>query len=352
MKKSVLVGLSGGVDSSVAAALLKSRGWDVYGAFIKSWFPEGFPCPWRQERRDAIRVAAHLDIPFYTIDATEAYKREVADVFLSEYQRGRIPNPDVLCNREVKFKFLAEYAKQKNISHIATGHYGRLNQEGESVRLYKGVDTEKDQSYFLWAVPQELLDMALFPVGELTKPEVRDIARKENLPTAGKKDSQGVCFLGPIDMRKYLEMELGTRPGTVSDEEGNPIGTHHGAHLYTIGQRHGFTVTTKENRQQPYYVVAKDIEKNTITVSATPGQFGALRVELDDVNWIGQQKEGTYDCLIRYRATPAPCKVEKDDGGWIIVFETRQEIAPGQSIVWYDGEILVGGGIAVDISYS
>ncbi|MEK7118469.1 MAG: tRNA 2-thiouridine(34) synthase MnmA, partial [Patescibacteria group bacterium] len=239
-KRKVFVGLSGGVDSSVSAALLKEQGYDVVGVFIKVWQADFLPCTWREERRDAMRAAAHLNIPFLTLDLEKEYKKEVVDYMIREYGAGRIPNPDVMCNKHVKFGAFLDFAKKHGADFIATGHYSRVVSRQESVGsrkfvLLKGADKEKDQSYFLWTLTQAQLAHTLFPVGHLKKSQVRLLARKFGLSNAEKKDSQGLCFIGAIDMAKFLKQYLHTEKGDVRNENGDIVGTHDGALLYTIG---------------------------------------------------------------------------------------------------------------------
>ncbi|MBU6388310.1 tRNA 2-thiouridine(34) synthase MnmA [Patescibacteria group bacterium] len=297
--KNIFVGLSGGVDSAVSAALLKRAGAQVTGVFIKGWYPPGMPCTWAEERRDAMRVAARLRIPFLTLDASAEYKKGVIDYLLAEYRAGRTPNPDVMCNREVKFGAFYRFAKAHAADGIAMGHYRR---------------GEKDQSYFLWAVPKEILDATLFPVGEMDKSEVRALAKKFNLPVAEKKDSQGVCFLGSVSVKEFLEHEFGTD---------NP------AVLYTIGQR-----------ARGGYVIGKDVEKKEITVSKTR-PAGAREICFTDANWFGEPSEAT-EAQYRYRGQRIAGRVE--NGRFVSAAPLPEIPAPGQSIVFYRSHELVGGG--------
>lgn len=309
--KKIFVGLSGGVDSAVSAALLKDAGAVVTGVFIKGWYPPGMPCTWAEERRDAMRVAARLHISFLTLDASVEYKKSVIDYLIREYREGRTPNPDVMCNREVKFGAFYRYAMASGADAIAMGHYR---------------SGEKDQSYFLWAVPKDILNATIFPVGNLAKTEVRALARKFNLPVAEKKDSQGICFLGAVSVKEFLEKELGTD---------NP------ALLYTIGQR-----------VEGGYVVGKDVEKKEIRVSKTRGA-GTKEVLFLDANWFGDAS-GEVEAQYRYRGPRIAGRVE---GNRFVSSAPLPEIpAPGQSVVFYSprvgafgeagkGDELVGGGI-------
>lgn len=357
-KKKVFVGLSGGVDSSVSAALLQKEGYDVTGVFIKTWHPNFLPCTWKDDRRDAMAVAAHLGIPFLTFDAEAEYKKEVADAFLADYARGRTPNPDVLCNKHVKFGAFLKFAKEQGADFVATGHYARnletRRPSGESVfSLLAGIDKNKDQSYFLWMLGADELKHILFPVGDLEKPRVRELAREFGLPTAEKKDSQGVCFLGELNMKEFLKRYVSPKKGEVLNEKGDSIGHHDGAIFHTLGERRGFTITKKGTNDAPYYVIAKDMAKNTITVSHR--EAGELPAEkeyaLENLNWIGETPAKTerFDVRYRYRGALLPGSfMPNGDGSSKVVFENMPEpVARGQSVVFYRGEELKGGGIVV-----
>ena len=302
--KKIFVGLSGGVDSAVSAALLKRDGAEITGVFIKGWYPPGMPCTWAEERRDAMRVAARLRIPFRTLDASAEYKKCVIDYLLAEYRAGRTPNPDVMCNREVKFGAFHRYALAEGADAIAMGHYR---------------SGEKDQSYFLWAVPKAILAATIFPVGNMKKSEVRALAKKFHVPVAEKKDSQGICFLGAVSAKEFLMNELG------SD---NP------ALLYTLGQK-----TSLPNG--PWYVVGKDVGKKEIMISKTHASF-AQKILFTDANWFDEPSRVT-EAHYRYRGPRIQGRVEKD---CFISSEPLLDIpAPGQSIVFYENDRLVGGGI-------
>ncbi len=367
-KKKVFVGVSGGVDSSVSAALLKDQGYDVVGVFIRTWTPEWIECTWRDERRDSMRVCAHLDIPFLECDAVDAYKKGVADYMISEYRAGRVPNPDVMCNREVKFGAFWEFAKARGADFIATGHYARITKgdSGElkvesykvksknenpnsllatSYHLQAGADSAKDQSYFLWTLNKEDLSHTLFPIGHLEKSDVRKLAEKYRLPTATKKDSQGVCFIGEIDMKEFLKHYIETSPGTVLDESGAVIGNHDGAFLFALGERHGFTITKKGSDDPRYFVVAKDMEKNTITVSENPPHeskeshttYTLIRTNMRII----PDFQKRYKAQIRYHGEFFDVKVLDNT----LTFLQPLLISPGQSVVVYDGDLCLGGGI-------
>ncbi len=355
-KKKAFVGMSGGVDSSVSAALLQREGYDVTGVFIKAWHPEFLECTWRDDRRDAMAVCAQLGIPFETCDLEEEYKRDVVDYLIREYASGRTPNPDVMCNQYIKFGAFFRFARERGADVVATGHYARsvIDFDG-TTRLFKGVDTQKDQSYFLWTLPQETISHVLFPVGGFVKSRVRELAAEFGLPVAKKKDSQGICFLGDVSIEDFLKRFVPVAPGDVLDVDGDIIGSHEGALIYTFGQRHGFDVRKKKPDDGPWYVVAKDMEANTITVSQegkTDPRFATASVKLSDTNWIGgsfTDSEEKLMCRFRYRQTPVPCSVTTDrHHGAIVQFDTPQPaVTPGQSLVIYKGEECLGGGVIV-----
>ncbi len=303
----MFVGLSGGVDSAVSAALLQRAGAQVTGVFIKGWYPSGFPCTWAEDRRDAMRTAAHLHIPFITLDATAEYKKYVIDYLISEYRAGRTPNPDIMCNKEIKFGIFYRYALAQGADAIATGHYR---------------SGEKDQTYFLWAVPSEVLSKTLFPVGYMPKEKVRVLAKMFGLPVAEKKDSQGICFLGTISVKDFLKSELG---------EDNP------ALLYTLGER-----ATLPNG--PWYVVGKDVEKKEITVSKD--RLPTTReIRFTSPNWFADSAQVT-SAQYRYQGPLVKGCVE---GNQFVSSEALPEIAsPGQSIVFYSADGLVGGGSIIE----
>lgn len=352
-KKKVFVGLSGGVDSSVSAALLKREGYDVTGVFIKVWYPPFLSCSWPDDRRDAMTVCARLDIPFLTLDLKEDYKREVVDYMVHEYRAGRTPNPDVMCNKHIKFgKFLA-FAREHNADFVATGHYARIIEKKGVYLLQEGGDPEKDQSYFLWTLGQDELRSILFPVGGMKKTAVRKRAKAFDLPTAEKKDSQGLCFMGKIDVKEFLEHYIPKAPGNVVTESGEIIGAHDGAMFYTIGQRHGFLIFEKTSERKPHYVVSKDLKANTLTVSTAPenSPSAAGSVALTQEHWVSGSRPplGPYTTRIRYRQEKQPCRLEEKDDTLIAVFDTPQKGAStGQSFVLYDGDVCLGGGIIAE----
>ncbi len=312
--KTVFVGLSGGVDSSVVAALLKQAGHIVVGVFIRTWQPDFIECSFREDRLDAMRVAAHLDIPFLECDAEDAYKRGVADYMIDEYKRGRTPNPDVMCNREIKFGVFWEFAKARGADYIATGHYA----ENENGVLKIAADPSKDQAYFLYRLTGADLEHVLFPLGKLYKTEVRKLAQKFALPTSAKKDSQGICMLGDLDLKQFLAHYIPSQRGDVLSEAGDVIGHHDGAIFLTLGERHGFTVTKKTPDDDRYYIIAKDSEKNTVTVSMEKNtnarQSEAKReLVLEKCSWVSgaPDPKREYAAQVRYHGGYLSCKVEK-----------------------------------------
>lgn len=344
-KKKVFVGVSGGVDSSVALALLKERGFEVVGCFIKTWQPDFIECTWKEERRDAMRVCAKLGVPFITIDAEKAYKESVGEYFINEYKAGRTPNPDVMCNKEIKFGVFLDYAISHGADYVATGHYAN-SLDG---KLLAGADNAKDQSYFLWTLREDQLQRIMFPIGDLQKKEVRRLAEKFGLMTAQKKDSQGVCFLGPIDMKEFLSHYIEKKQGDVLNTNGEIIGHHDGALFFTLGERHGFSITKKSENDSRLFVVHRDLAKNTITVSKDKNETvtgkDAKAIRLEKVNWISGVTPETakkYSARIRYQQPLQFCRVEGDT---VIFDEPQVSISSGQSLVLYEGNICLGGGI-------
>ncbi len=412
VNKTVFVGLSGGVDSSVSAALLKKanpknfkkffgrpapkgfKGYEVVGVFIKVWQPDWLECSIREDRRDAIRVCAKLGIPFLEFDFSEIYKKGVVDYMIEEYREGRTPNPDVMCNKEVKFGAFLKKALEMGAQYVATGHYARVLPEkfettskskktkhnllSINYLLLTGLDPTKDQSYFLWTLAQKELKHVLFPVGHLKKSAVRILAKKYGLPTAEKKDSQGICFLGKLDMKDFLKHYIKEKKGAVvlaEGEAGPPrlgeagpnglqsgqvIGEHDGATFFTLGERHGFTITKKTDHDGPYYVVGKDVNKNILMVSQHPAgkrSLGRMAIKLKNTNWILARSSGgavipkpnqIYTAQIRYHGELLPCKIKiLNKNKAEITFKNLILAASGQSCVIYDGEICLGGGVIV-----
>lgn len=358
MSKTVFVGLSGGVDSAVSAAILKERGFDVTGVFIKAWQPEWLPCSWREERRDAMKVAISLDIPFIFLDCEKEYKQSVVDKMLAEYKSGRTPNPDVLCNREIKFGIFWQKARELGAQYIATGHYVRSEDVGGSYKLREGKDREKDQSYFLWTLTQEDMSHSIFPVGDLEKSEVRKLAQKYGLPVARKKDSQGICFMGDVSMEEFLSHYIPAKPGKVLDIYGQEIGRHDGLIYYTVGERRGFEVSKKNPDSGPFYVVSKDMKANTLTVSDNESEILNLspkKVVLKNVNWINEPEMANLSGRIRYRGEKLSLRLFNYNKKLAVEFrDPVRGLALGQSLVFYEpganalslgGEECLGGGV-------
>ena len=341
--KKVYIGMSGGVDSSVSAALLKKSGYEVIGVFIKVWQPDWINCTWKEDRLDAMRVAAKLDIPFITLDLEKEYKEEVVDYMIKEYKVGRTPNPDVMCNRYVKFGGFFNWAMKQGADFVATGHYAQI----KDGKLIAGGDKNKDQTYFLWTLTQDQISKTLFPVGNIEKPEVRKLAQRFKLPNAEKKDSQGLCFIGKIDVKEFLSHYIESKKGNALDEKGNIIGEHDGAFFFTIGERHGFTITKKTPQDDRYYVIGKDIEKNTITVSMNKEVNAKKKVILENPNWNqGSIPVGKIlQARSRYREKLQNITFVDQNTA---EFEVPQStLSAGQSLVVYDGEICLGGGIII-----
>ncbi len=347
-KQTVFVGLSGGVDSAVAAARLLARGYNVVGVFIKVWHPEFMVCNWEAERLDAMRVAARLDIPFLTCDAEAAYRDDVAHYFIEEYRAGRTPNPDVMCNQYVKFGAFMRFAKERGADFIATGHYAQRIDTETGVELHRGIDNNKDQTYFLWTLTNEQLNFSLFPVGDTPKSQIRAEAEALGIPVAAKKDSQGVCFLGHVDIPEFLSHYIDLKVGKVINEKGEVIGQHQGVLVYTIGQRHGFTLDTHDVNRQPMYVVAKDITNNILIVGEKkPEIVSNENIKLVQTVLRESLKEGELlEAQIRYRQTPFKVKVLRITENTIsLVPESNTEQpAVGQSCVLYRGLLCLGGG--------
>lgn len=396
MKLKVVVGLSGGVDSSVAAWLLKESGYDVTGLFMKNWHDTTgllqSECHWEDDIMFAEMVARKLQIPFHSVDLSGPYRQRVVDYMFSEYERGRTPNPDVLCNREIKFDSFAEEARKLGGDFVATGHYCRkesISEDGKTIyRLLAGKDDNKDQSYFLCQLNQEQLSYALFPVGGLTKPEVRNIAEKLGLATAHRKDSQGICFVGKVHLPTFLQQKLKAVRGPVIEvpmsfdhpvwpsgygngiyaenelisasepldfgkSSDKVIGEHNGAHFYTMGQRKGINIG---GYREPLFVLGTDIEKNILFVGegqSHPGLYRkGLRIRDDEIHWIRKDLEmqsgeiRDYDVRIRYRQPLQKARLYRKDNWLYIIFNKLQRsIASGQFAAWYEGDELIGSGV-------
>ena len=385
--KRVVVGLSGGVDSSVAAYLLKEQGYDVIGLFMKNWHDESVTisdeCPWIDDSNDALQVAEMLGIPFQVIDFSKEYKERIVDYMFREYEQGRTPNPDVLCNREVKFDIFLDKALELGADFVATGHYCQKEEielDGKSVyRLIAGADCNKDQSYFLCQLNQEQLGKAIFPIGNLQKPEVREIAKKIGLNTAEKKDSQGLCFIGKVKLPVFLQQQLKPKEGKILEVEneytgftypdnelktlvkpfylepqlGKVVGTHQGAHYFTVGQRKGLQVG---GTPEPLFVIGIDTNKNIVYTGQGTVHKGLYRkglfVKNEEIHWvrpdlamaIGDTK--AFKGRIRYRQELQELILYKKEEGLFIVFtEMQRGITPGQFVAWYDNNELVGSGV-------
>lgn len=347
MKQTVYVGMSGGVDSSVTAALLKQRGFEVVGVYMKNWSQDipGFPCPWKEDFQDAKRVAVQLGIPFRMYDFETEYGQKVVDYMIAEYRAGRTPNPDIMCNQEVKFKLFLETALADGADLIATGHYART----KAGRLLTARNADKDQTYFLYRISEEALAKTLFPIGELaSKDEVRRLAQGFGLATANRKESMGICFVGKVGIKEFLLQYVKIRTGSIIDQHGHVIGEHDGAIFYTIGQRHGLNV----GGGLPYYVVGKDMKKNEVyvTTALDDKRLWQKRIKLTDVHWINAEPDfsKTYQVRTRHRAPLVACTLAVVDGTLqLVLSEEARALTPGQSAVLYDGELVLGGGIIV-----
>jgi len=366
-KLKVFVATSGGVDSSVALYLLKKQGYDVTAVFIK--IGESIETPdfgiglvadscWIDERRDAMRVASQLDVPFLTFDFEKEYQREVLDYFYKEYKAGRTPNPDVMCNSKIKFSLFWKKANAMGADMMATGHYARItslrhSREGGNPGLFVSKDKEKDQSYFIYNLKSKDLEHILFPIGDLEKSDVRKIAKKAKLITAGKKDSQGLCFIGKVNVREFLKKKIKSKKGKVITADGQIVGEHEGVWFYTIGQRRGLGVY---GGGIPYFVVDKDVKKNIVIVAKEKDEKKYYKDELilEDVSWVFDSLKLPLECKarIRYRAKLEKCKImchPKLDSGSknnlkVKFIKPQRAISPGQSVVFYkDGEVLGGG---------
>jgi tRNA-specific 2-thiouridylase len=387
--KTVVVGLSGGVDSSVAAYLLKEAGYNVIGIFMKNWHDESVTisdeCPWIDDSQDALLVAQKLGIPFQTLDLSADYKERIVDYMFAEYEAGRTPNPDVLCNREIKFDIFLKEAEKLGADYVATGHYCQKGQTKDGIfQLISGADKNKDQSYFLCQLTQDQLSKALFPIGHLEKSEVRRIATEQDLVTAEKKDSQGLCFIGKVKLPVFLQQQLQPKQGKIVEIQGDTnqlfdyqnslasnehhvlsqafefeisdgkiVGDHQGAHYFTIGQRKGLQVG---GTPLPLFVIGIDVKENVIYAGQGEDHPGlnrkALFIEEKDIHWIRPDlalkngEEASYDVRIRYRQPLEKATLIKEEGGLYILFENLiRGISPGQFAAWYKSEELVGSGV-------
>ncbi len=359
-RKRVVLGMSGGVDSSVAAILLKEKGYDVIGVFMKNWEEkdENGVCMAEEDYKDVIAVAEQLEIPYYSVNFVKEYWDKVFTYFLDEYKRGRTPNPDVMCNKEIKFRAFLDYAMKLGADYVATGHYARIiheeveDENGKRIKstMLRGVDDNKDQTYFLCQLSQEQLEKVLFPLGEYTKPQIREIAEKYNLATAKKKDSTGICFIGERDFNKFLSQYLPAKGGNIVNTQGKVLGHHNGLMYYTIGQRKGIGIgNTKEGTGEPWFVVDKDLEKNELIV--TQGDNSVLYSKgliATDFNFINEV-QFPLECTVkfRYRQKDTKAVINKlDENEYEVIFDEPQKaVTLGQIVVAYDGEVCLGGGV-------
>ncbi len=351
----VVVGMSGGVDSSVTAYLLKQQGYDVIGIFMKNWddTDEFGHCTAEDDFQDVRRVCEQIGIPYYTVNFEKEYMEKVFQYFLDEYKRGRTPNPDVMCNREIKFGELLDKVMDLGADYIATGHYARVEFRDGAYRLLRGVDSNKDQSYFLNALDQHQLSKTMFPLGSLTKPQVREIAEKAGLATAKKKDSTGICFIGERNFREFLQNYLPAKPGDIETVDGEVIGRHDGLMYYTLGQRQGLGIGGGHGKTgEPWFVVDKDLERNVLIVAEGAGhpRLYSTRLIATDVNWIsGKEPATSFTCTakFRYRQPDQGVTVHLREGNTVeVVFDQPQKaVTPGQAVVFYNGEECLGGGI-------
>jgi len=359
MKRRILVAMSGGVDSSVAAALLQEQGCAIEGAYMKNWINEDNilgDCPWQQDIEDAAAVAEQLGIPFRVVNLMDAYRSRVVDYLLAGYQQGVTPNPDVMCNREIKFGVFRDYARAEGFDQVATGHYARIARETDGrARLLRGRDPGKDQSYFLALMRQEQLRDALFPVGELLKAEVRERAAQFGLVNAGKKDSQGICFIGQVKMSDFLRTYVPDAPGDIRDRQDRVLGRHRGLHLYTLGQRKGLGVASN-TPNEAYVVVEKRPEENALIVGfdrlETPGLY-ASRVTLSGLSYPCDELPDRCEVTARprYRAPLSPATFQRtsDDSAELTFHEPQRALTPGQICALHQGEELVAGAIFAEI---
>lgn len=372
-KIKIAIGLSGGVDSSVTALLLKQKGYDLTGVYIQCWDEKADGCTAEEDRASAVAVATKLEIPFRHLNFVKDYKEKVISYFYDEYKKGRTPNPDIVCNTDIKFGMFLDWAIENGFDYVATGHYARLSgcdaaagedlllcshaltavkdspsqQKTSHYHLLHGKDAGKDQSYFLYRLTQDQLSKSVFPLGNLEKSRVRELAKEAGLPTAHRPDSQGICFIGKVDVKEFLKKQIDIKEGDLLFKDGRIVGTHDGAWFYTIGQRHGFRVN--EYFGLPLYVMDKDVSNNTVVVGYAD-DVNKSEFEVSQMHWIVDQPEDTeFDCLVRIRHLgklhkAKVIKVEED------VYKVEMEsktfgIAPGQSAVFYYGDVVLGGGI-------
>ncbi|HQV40618.1 MAG: tRNA 2-thiouridine(34) synthase MnmA [Moraxellaceae bacterium] len=349
----VIVGMSGGVDSSVSAYLLMEQGYQVEGLFMKNWEEDDGTeyCTAREDLADAAAVCQTLGIPLHTANFATEYWDRVFEHFLAEYRVGRTPNPDILCNKEIKFRAFLDYAIVLGADYIATGHYVRRSQDTECARLLKGLDANKDQSYFLHAVSGQQIARTLFPVGDMEKPEVRRIATEQGFINHAKKDSTGICFIGERRFRDFLQQYLPAQPGNIETDTGEVIGTHQGLMYYTLGQREGIGIGGQKNAAEaPWYVVTKDLVRNVLIIGQ--GHEHPLMMSrflrVAHVDWVTAAPALPFTChaKTRYRQPDQACTVSSDADGYVVHFdEPQRAVTPGQSVVFYQGDECLGGGV-------
>jgi tRNA-specific 2-thiouridylase len=346
--KKVYVGLSGGVDSSVSAALLKQQGYQVVGVYMKNWTKDlpGMPCPWKEDFQDAKRVAVQLGIDFKVYDFEKQYRQKVVDYMLDGFKAGFTPNPDIMCNQEIKFKLFLDTALEDGADYIATGHYAKT----ADGRLLMAKDDNKDQTYFLHRVTKEALQKTVFPLGDYTKPQVRELAKKFNLVTADKKESMGICFVGKIGIKDFLRQYVDEKQGKIINQKGQAIGQHDGAIFYTIGQRHGLEV----GGGLPYYVVGKDMDKNEVyvTTDLQDEKLWSREIKFTSAHWINGEpkKDQKLTVRTRHRARLINVKLLNllSNSQWVAELdEDVRALTPGQSAVFYSGDECLGGGIVI-----
>ncbi len=352
MPKRIVVGMSGGVDSSVTALLLRDEGYDVQCIFMKNWEEDSDECPAEQDYKDALIACDTLGLPLHSVNFAKEYRDNVFQYFLHEYKAGRTPNPDVLCNREIKFNVFLDYALKLGADMIATGHYARIQYKNDQYCLLKGADSNKDQSYFLYLLGQKELSKSLFPIGDMPKNDVRDLAKKAGLNTSDKKDSTGICFIGERDFKSFLQQYLPAKPGDIVTDTGKIVGQHDGLMYYTLGQRKGIGVGGGHgDAEAPWYVIEKDLIHNHLIIGQGhdhPKLFTS-HLNADQLHWIGTPPENgeKLNAKIRYRQKDQTCQIEYEGTNLLKVrFDEPQfAVTPGQSVVFYHGDECLGGGI-------
>lgn len=354
-KKKIIVALSGGVDSAVAALLLKQQGYNVHGVFMQNWETDNDDphCHAEQDLTDAYQVSQKLEIPFQVVNFSKQYWQNVFQHCLDEYAAGRTPNPDIWCNKEIKFKVLLEYALNQDADYLATGHYVRKLVDSHTIKLQKSKDINKDQTYFLYTVHQKALQHALFPIGDLEKPDVRDMAKEAGLMNHNKKDSTGICFIGERNFKSFLNEFLLAKPGLMKTPEGKTIGQHDGLMFYTLGQRKGLRIGGRQDTEaDAWYVLDKDIENNTLIVGQGHDHPLLFSDQLigEQLHWINETAPDmslTYQAKTRYRQADQPCKITLLENQLFQVdfLEQQRAVTPGQSVVFYHNDICLGGGI-------